>query len=206
MFLRRKKFSWPERARQLVWPSAGWRRTLNYLFHRMARLPGSPYFIAAGFACGAAISFTPFVGMHFILSCLLAWVLRASLLAAAVGTVVGNPWTFPFIWIWIYSLGRWILNAEGAHPVEHIDFLHLFGALTQAFLRFDMVFLFETAWPVFLPMLVGGIPTAIVVWFLFYFPLKPVVAAYQHQRLTRRVRKVRKAQEERDASASQTGG
>lgn len=202
MFLRRRKIGWPERVRETVWPSSGWRRTLNYLFHRMARLPGSPYFIAAGFACGAAVSFTPFVGMHIALSCLLAWALRCSLLAAAIGTVVGNPWTFPFIWIWIYQFGKWILVLERASPVEHIDFLRLFGAMTQAFLRFDLMFVLETAWPVFLPMLVGGIPTAIVVWFVFYFPLKPAVAAYQHRRLARRIRK---AQEERDASAAKIG-
>ena len=182
-------------------PAGGARSTT--LFHRMARLPGSPYFIAAGFACGAAISFTPFVGMHH------RPVLPVGLGAAvpacwppAIGTWVGNPWTFPFIWIWIYTFGKWILDVEGAQPAEHVDFLHLFGALMQAFLRLDIAFLFETAWPVFFPMFVGGLPTAIVAWFLFYFPLKPVVATYQHRR---RARRIRKAQEERDDSSVTTG-
>lgn len=190
MFLRRKKISWPNRLRELVWPAAGWQRTLSYLFHRMARLPGSPYFVAAGFACGAAVSFTPVIGTHFVLGCLLAWVLRASLLASVVGTFVGNPWTFPFIWIWIYKLGHWILDEPGVNAAYHFDFSRFFGTIIQAFLRLDMVYLFETAWPVLWPMTVGGIPTAIVAWFVFYIPLKPMVAAYQHRRLIRRMKKV----------------
>lgn len=192
MFLRRDKITGLKRLRELVWPSAGWRRTSSYLFHRVARLPGSPYFLAAGFACGAAISFTPMVGLHIVLSCLLAWVLRASLLAAAIGTVIGNPWTFPFIWIWTYELGRWFLNLESSGvSSQHVNFSRMFGHVTAAFLRLDIRFLFETAWPVLAPMLVGSIPTAIFVWFVSYFTLRPMVAAYQVRRLARRERKTR---------------
>jgi hypothetical protein len=35
---------------------------------------------------------------HFVLSALLAYIARANIIASAIGTVVGNPWTFPFIW------------------------------------------------------------------------------------------------------------
>ena len=202
MFLRRKKITIPERARQFVWPRAGWQRSFSYLFHRVARLPGSPYFVAAGFACGAALSFTPFVGMHIAFSCLLAWIIRASLMSAAIGTIVGNPWTFPFIWIWIYEAGRWLLDESGGVAAERLDFSEFFGSFTEAVLRFDLVYLFETAWPVFWPMVVGGIPTAIVAWFVFYFPLKPMVDAYQHRR---RLRRMKKQQEARDGSSAETG-
>lgn len=189
MFLRRQKLPMFRRVRELLWPSAGWRRSTSYLFHRVARIPGTPHFIAAGFACGAAISFTPFVGLHFVLSFILAWIVRGSMIAAALGTAVGNPWTFPFIWVWIYELGHWMINVQATVPAETVNFTRFFARITGAFLRMDMRYLFDTAWPVLWPMFLGGIPTAIVVWFVFYVPLKPMVATYQHGRRLRRMKK-----------------
>lgn len=196
--------TWPRRVRELLWPSSGWRRSTNYLFHRVARIPGTPHFIVAGFACGAAVSFTPFVGLHFVLSFLLAWILRGSMIAAALGTAVGNPWTFPFIWIWIYELGHWMLNAQGQIPAETVNFARFFARITGALLRMDMMYLFHTAWPVLWPMFVGSIPTAIAVWFAFYLPFKPMVAAYQHRRRTRRMKNKASEVPDHDA-APQTG-
>jgi hypothetical protein len=188
---------WTRRFRELVWPSAGWRRSTYYLFHRIARIPGTPHYIAAGLACGAAISCTPFVGLHFVLSFVLAWIVRGSLVAAAIGTAFGNPWTFPFIWVWIYESGHWILNAHSTVPAESVNFARFFAKITFATLRLDMAYLFDTAWPVLWPMFIGGIPTAAVVWFAFYLPLKPAVAAYQHRR---RLRRMKKEQETSDAA------
>lgn len=203
MFLRRKKRTWRRHIREYLWPTAGWRRAFSYQFHRMARLPGSPYYVAAGFACGAAISFTPFVGTHLAVGCLMAWVLRASLLASAVGTLVGNPWTFPFIWIWIYQVGRWILGDSYEGNAEVLDFSRFFGSATEALLSMDLAYLFETTWPVLLPMIVGGIPNAIIAWFVFYLPLKPAVAAYQRRRRMRLMKKaVAKTQEVSDETAA----
>jgi uncharacterized protein (DUF2062 family) len=94
----------------------GWRRLGLYLLKRLTRLSGTPQGIACGFACGAAISFTPFIGLHIALSMLLAWLLRGNLIAAAVGTVVGNPWTFPFIWLATYKVGQMLLGSAEAAP------------------------------------------------------------------------------------------
>lgn len=201
MFLRRRKITWTRRFREAMWPSAGWRRSTHYLFHRIARIPGTPHFVAAGLACGAAVSFTPFVGLHFALSFLLAWSLRGSLIAAAVGTAVGNPWTFPFIWVWTYELGHWLLNIRSPIPAEAVNFAHLFAKVMWAMLRLDVTFLLETAGPMLWPMFVGSIPTAIIVWFAFYLPFKPVVAAYQHRRWLRRTKNNK---ETTDGSAPET--
>ena len=47
----------------------------------------------------------------------IAYIVRANIVAAAIGTVAGNPWTFPFIWLWTYWLGRKILGGWG-NPVD----------------------------------------------------------------------------------------
>ncbi|MHA1597758.1 MAG: DUF2062 domain-containing protein [Alphaproteobacteria bacterium] len=188
MFQRRDKPKLHHRARDFLWPSLGWKRSTAYLFHRVARLPGSSYSIAAGFACGAAISFTPFVGMHFILGALIAWAVRGNIIASAIGTAIGNPWTFPFIWAWVYNMGLWM--GAGGHQVgvHTLDFSAIFSASMDALLEFDVVFLMETAGPVLWPMFIGGIPSFIVVWMLAYFPSRPLIEAYQNRRLERRMR------------------
>lgn len=185
MFERRNKLGVLRRVRDFFWPRSGWNRASKYVFHRVARLPGTPYTLAAGFACGAAISFTPFVGLHFVLSALLAWILRGSIVASAIGTAVGNPWTFPFIWVWIYKSGLW-MTAKAGEPVGAVDFGRLFSDMMEALLAFDWVYLLDTAWPVFWPMFVGSLPTGVVVWLIFYAGLNPLIASYQSRRARRR--------------------
>ncbi|OEJ69420.1 DUF2062 domain-containing protein [Magnetovibrio blakemorei] len=188
MFLRRQKLSVLSRVRQFFWPSAGWHRSTRYVFHRVARIPGSAYSLAAGFACGAAISFTPFIGLHFILSALLALLLRANVLASAIGTAVGNPWTFPFIWIGVFNVGSWIMRIDDA-DAKHVDFLDVLTESMQAFHRLDFEFLAETSGPILVPMLVGAVPVSILVWILFYVTLRPMISKYQAIRHHRRTRK-----------------
>ena len=194
MFQRRHKHSFFQRVRQFFWPSAGWHRSTRYVFHRVARIPGSAYSLAAGFACGAAISFTPFIGLHFVLAALLALAIRANVLASAIGTAVGNPWTFPFIWIGVYNVGSWILRTDGSNAQE-VDFLDVLTESMEAMHRLDFEFLAETSGPVLWPMLVGCVPVTIFVWFLFYLPLRPMISKYQAARNHRRTRKLRETQD-----------
>jgi len=181
MFKRREPLPILKRTIELLWPRGGWRRSSTYVAHRLRRLPGTPYRIAAGFASGAAISFTPFIGLHFVGAALLALILRGNLLAAAIGTVVGNPWTFPFIWLWIYGLGKWLIGSDDL------------TALPQT-LSFG--YIFENPMRVLLPMAVGGVPTAIFAWFVFFWPLQRAVDQYQRARRRRLRRKIRRAQQE----------
>lgn len=176
--------------RDYIWPRTGWKRTFRYVLARLSRIPASSQSIAAGFACGAAISFTPFVGLHFVLSAILSWLFRVNIMSSLVGTVVGNPWTFPFIWVWIYELGRWIGAGSGPEEAHSMDFSSFFGGLLEAALRMDVKFMLETAAPIFWPMFVGSLPTAAVAWFAFYFLLKPVVVTYKNRRERRRLKRM----------------
>ena len=155
----------------------GWERTLAYWIHRIRRLPGSVYSISAGIAFGASISFTPFVGLHLVLAGLLAWIFRANLLASAIGTLVGNPWTFPFIWLWIYQLGVWMGMPGVTDDLQQLEFSKLFGNILTALLNFDTSYFVKFAWPVFGPMLLGAIPSGIASWICFYFLSKFVIEA-----------------------------
>ena len=55
----------------------------------------------------------PFFGLHFFSPPSLAWLLRANILAALIGTFAGNPLTFPLIASLSLALGRRILGYGG---------------------------------------------------------------------------------------------
>ncbi len=182
MFDRQNKLSLGLRAIRSIWPPSGFRRAIKYLLHRLSRLPGTPYTLAAGFAFGAAASFTPFVGFHLILAASLSWLSRANILASAIGTSVGNPWTFPFIWVWIYSLGNWMGFGSTDSNVTELHFQHLFGQITEALLNGNFSDAVDIVGPVLWPMFLGGIPSAIGIWVIVYFPLNRILDSYQQRR------------------------
>lgn len=203
VFRRRNPVPLRERLRELIWPRAGWVRTSTYFAHRLRRLPGTAGWIAAGFASGAAISFTPFYGMHFVLSVLLALAVRGSLIGSALGTLVGNPWTIPPIAAWNFWLGHQLLGGGiWIGLPEHISFQYIMGNL--------WTILSDHFWEIFWPMIVGSVPTAILAWFAFYFPLRSVIASYQRARrwrieraAKRRARRAEQAAQEAEAQARQ---
>jgi len=177
MFRRRNPLPIHRRVKEVLWPSLGWGRAARYVGHRLGRLPGSPYRIAAGFACGAAVSFTPFMGFHFVLAMGLSLLLRGNVIASAVGTAVGNPWTFPLIWAWTFHSGRWLLGEVGRVPVYPESM--------------TLTYIFEHPWQVLWPMTIGSLPTALVAWFVFFWPVRSMVSQYQKARRWRLRRKLR---------------
>ena len=176
MFRRRVSMTYVQRAREFLWPRMGWFRVGTYLRHRVGRLPGSPYSIAAGLACGAAISFTPFIGLHFVFAALAAWLIGANVIASAIGTAVGNPWTFPFIWWGTLRFGELILGSS---------------RLTDVPRQISLQYIFDHPFAVLLPMSVGGVLCAVAVWIIVFFSTHYFVERYQRLR-SERLRRRRK--------------
>ena len=162
-----------------VWPETGWRRAVSYHWHRLKRIPGTPESIAMGFACGAAASMMPLMGFHFILSAFLAWLLKSSIIASAIGTAVGNPWTFPFIWVGTYEVGKVFLDVDTIISGER-PFLRMFGGLYRSIRTFNGDLFIDRVMPTLLPMIAGSIPIAIIAGVVSYFVvLKPIRAFHK---------------------------
>ncbi|MGC6517877.1 MAG: DUF2062 domain-containing protein [Candidatus Puniceispirillaceae bacterium] len=105
-----------------MWPKKGFQRSFFYLRERISRMSASTHSLSLGLACGAAASMTPFIGFHFFLAAILAYLIGANLFASAIGTIVGNPWSFPFIWAANASLGNLIIVQFGLEPwLSNID-------------------------------------------------------------------------------------
>ena len=146
----------------------------NRLFKKMLlqlkRLKGTPYSIAAGFACGVAISFTPFIGFHLILAAITAWIIRGNVVSSAIGTLIGNPWTFPFIWIAVLSTGNFLLG--DIVTAGQVNFIRIFESASKALITLNFSHFGRDVWPIFFPMLVGCIPYYIISWLVSYKLIK----------------------------------
>lgn len=169
LFRRRDPARFGERIRVFFWPRRSWERSVRYVLHRLRRLKSSPHAIALGFSSGIFASFTPFMGCHFILAGLLSWVTRSSILASALGTFVGNPLTFPIIWLSTYKLGSWMLGQDPKKSSIDIS---------------DGIFQssFDNLLPLIKPMLVGGVPLGLLAAVLGYFPMRRAVEVYRARR------------------------
>jgi uncharacterized protein len=172
LFRRREEPGYWERVRLSLWPRVSWSRSTLYYVKRILRLTGTPYAIAMGAAVGAAISFTPFLGFHFVLTFLIAWPLRGNLLAGAIGTFIGNPLTFPLIWASTYQIGHMLLHQESRHVPMRLgeDLLHKS---------------WDQLWPILYPMTVGSIPLGIASGGIVYLIVYKAVSAYREGRRER---------------------
>lgn len=188
MFKRRIPLNKLQLLREVFWPSMGWGRAFQYVRHRVVRLADSSRKIAAGLALGASISFTPLVGLHFVQAGALAYLARVNILAALIGTFIGNPWTFPFMWWAAIRLGSFLfglmgLPASTALP-DHMDLSILWDLIMHQPLR------------IFFPWLLGGYLMALIVWPFFFLAFFYTVRAGKAARRRVKTRKARKAAKE----------
>ena len=122
-------------------------RNIKMKIYRIRDFPES---VAIGLAWGVAISFTPLFGFHLIICYLGTLAMRGNLIAATVGSVIGNPWTFPIFFYVAYKLGVNFVYS----PLEYYEF--------------KIGFLIENFSKLFFPTLLGSLPIAITTWFITY--------------------------------------
>lgn len=178
LFARRSAPGLAERVRIALWPRRSWSRSMRYVHQRVRRVAATPHAVALGFAIGVFVAFTPFIGLHFALSVLAAWLFGASVLASALGTFIANPVTSPLILASTFGLGTWMLH-------EHIALAPI--DLSDGLLRTSM----EHLWPLLKPMALGSIPLGFVAGIPSYFLVRHAVEAYQARRKLRAVLRVK---------------
>jgi uncharacterized protein (DUF2062 family) len=85
---------------------AKWEKRIKHIL----TLDNHPGPIAAGFAVGVFISFTPFFGLHTIIAIVAAFVFRLNKLTCLTGSWVNNPMSVPPVLVVSYKLGNMILG------------------------------------------------------------------------------------------------
>ncbi|HEX2020512.1 MAG TPA: DUF2062 domain-containing protein [Aurantimonas sp.] len=175
LFRRRQPENFASRLRTVLWPRRSFARSFQYFRKRVLRLNATPHAIAAGFAAGVAASFTPLLGFHFLIAFALAYVVAGNMAASALGTIVGNPVTFPFIWGTTYEVGQYVLHSEaidGSAPqylgiaLMHMDFAAIWKPLVK-------------------PMLVGAIPLGLAAGLIAYGLVYCAARSFQKHRARR---------------------
>lgn len=197
LFDRRSRLPLADRLRSLLWPKRGFTRGWKYLLARLTRIKATPHAIAAGFASGVAVSFTPFLGFHFLISFAIAFLLRGSLLAAALGTAVGNPLTFPLIFALTYQTGARLLNwgAQEALPIVNSGDLvpaddEAAEAAAETLLEAPETLLetgvyasgFEAMWPLIRTMSIGALPLGTGAFLISYVLVRALMRAFERRR------------------------
>ncbi|MCC2110897.1 MAG: DUF2062 domain-containing protein [Hyphomicrobiales bacterium] len=193
LFRRRVDPHFWERLRIWAWPRHSWRRSFKYLIKRVLRLTATPHAVAAGVAAGVFTSFTPFVGLHITLALVICLLIGGNMAAAVIGTGVGNPLTFPFIWAATYELGRTILGNGSERADPHAITSGLFSSS------------YETILPIIKPMTVGSIPIGVPFAIGFYFLARSGVRAYQQRRRDRLAEFAQRRNDEIAASLDEDG-
>lgn len=117
-------------------------------------LDSHPGHIAAGFAVGVFISFTPFFGLHTPLAIIAAFIFRLNKLTCITGAWVNTPFTVvPALGI-SYKLGRFL---QGLPPLE----LRIRGLEWQHLKRYAASLVLGSS--------IVGFAAAVVAYFLCYY-------------------------------------
>ncbi len=182
LFRRRKPAGFREKLRELLWPRKGFLRPPRYLVMRVLRLRASPHAVAVGVAAGIFVSWTPFIGVHFIMAFVITYLLSGNMVAAALGCAAfGNPLTYPFIWGTTWEIGHLLLSRKDTMQGNAVDLPALFHELH-----------FSELWrPVLEPMLIGSLPPAAVTAVAIYFATFYTVRGFQGRRRARLLERAR---------------
>lgn len=180
MFLRREKLTILENVRHIVSPTKGYKRAWQYLIWRIKRRPGTPEFIARGFAIGVAINFWPILFTHFVGGIVLCWMIGGDIIAMFIGTLLGNPWTFAVVYPLMYKLGKVLLGLRPKHHETSLD------TAEEVWAKIWPIESWHSLWvglkEIIFPMMVGGMLLALPCALVAYYIARNTVRVYHGQR------------------------
>jgi uncharacterized protein (TIGR03546 family) len=132
-----------------------WKKRLKHIL----TLDNHPGHIAAGFAVGVFISFTPFFGFHTAIAIVAAFLFRLNKLTCITGSWVNTPMTVAPVLVVSYKLGRMLL---GRTPQE-LDLKH------ELSWQYALKLLDKQGTSILLGTSIIGIVSAIIAYFLCYY-------------------------------------
>ena len=162
-------------------------RTKKYISLRLKRIKGTPQALSLGLATGIAVSFTPFIGLHALLAIFISWVIGGSMAAALIGTLFGNPWTFPIIWYFTFEIGQFINYGFFSYE-EDFSFKIIKKEISTLLVILKNIIIFANIPELeenveklkLIPfMVVGSIPLVFITWILSYFSFLIIFKSYR---------------------------
>lgn len=151
----------------------GYRRMALYLAVRVMRLSAASDSVPRGLACGVAASFFPIFGTHALFAMGLAVLIRANIIAAALGTLFVPPVILPLVFSLDFLVGRKILVWSG-HSVTVSEAQYLRHGMQEVH---SLVENFEIY---FLPAFTGSVFFMILVWPAAYMATHKAIEMIRH--------------------------
>ena len=84
---------------------------------RFMRLRGDPHELALGMAIGIFAGSMPILPFQIALAVVLAFIFKASKIAAALGTWISNPLNWYFLYLYSYKIGAAILSLPDTNGI-----------------------------------------------------------------------------------------
>lgn len=170
--------------------SGYFKRLMRYYYTKIVRTPGTPEFVARGWALGVAVGCIIPVFCQLLVAIPLSFVFRCSKIGAISGTFITTPPTAIFIYpvqIWI---GAKLIGSDLASGAA--------GRLVEVF-NGDASF--TEKWRLFAAMggelvaafFAGGVAWALIMVPLTYFGIRKIVVSYRAMRLQKREKKAHEA-------------
>ena len=105
-----------------------WKKTKQF-FSNALNSNSSPKKLAASFALGVFIAFSPFPGGHTIMVFLAHWLFKLNFPVLFFATSINNPWTIIPFYAFDYSFGHWFVHSFlGWSPSWVISLEKIFGS------------------------------------------------------------------------------
>jgi uncharacterized protein (DUF2062 family) len=139
---------------------------IRELVERFKKLDGDPHYIAMGMAIGVFVSITPTMPFHTVIAVALAFILRGSKAAAAIGVWFCNPISAPFFYLGSYKAGMFILGHSAPFNEKYesvLELLKLGADVTMA-------------------MVIGGIILGILPGFASYFITRKIITTIRSRK------------------------
>jgi uncharacterized protein (DUF2062 family) len=144
-----------------------WKRSLHLLYLRLMRLKGEPGEVAGGMAIGVFVGMTPTVPLHTVLAVAIAYLLKKSKLAAAVGVWISNPLLLPLVYFLDYKVGR-VITGKSVSAFAASDF--------------SISHLIKLGWEVSYLMFIGGLIIGLLFAIPSYFITKQLIILYRERK------------------------
>jgi len=138
----------------------------------IVRLETTPHAVGLGLAMGVFVAFLPILGVQMLLAGMIAWVGRANVGAALLGTWAGNPITWPMMWVASYLIGISLLGEAGAMTVDELQrtLVRLRATPPETVGWLTMIDGAKTMlWPILKPLFAGGLVLGLIFGGALYF-------------------------------------
>lgn len=155
------------------------KRGVRFTYLKILRLKVSTHAIAMGMAIGVFAGCLPILPFQIVVAVGLAFVFRASKIAAAAGTWISNPLNWIPFYAAFYCVGSFFLPFEVQYDPQHLE----------------LEVMLEQGWDLILVMMTGGLVIALPTSFLSYILTFRLVTRYRQRRMIRLLKKYRAKQE-----------